>query len=524
MSDLLRQMLLQDVENSLSKAGIDPRQYGPEPLQSTGRTGLELPPMIGPRDAPSSFPAPSDPKPMHQLQDRPVPGMLGQASEHPGRAQRADRNRAEKFGLNPLSQFKENLRPDLGPRDAQQWSIDNGFTAPSAPAVAPRGGAVNARPGSLPSGDLTLPGREEELTDVEARSAPDLSVLRGFTDHTEGDPIDAGWEARNKAKNSALANMDLVGDGSMPSTEKPAELLEDAKTRDLRKQALQERAASKRRAEGMGDIAEGLGNIPWTSGAEIRLGLQPQGGLVAEGSRRELEEIDDYERGDRIGASLEGMGYSGIGSGLKGSDIDSLGPFIRQDRAESAALEEAQIKASSRAPLRMDRADKQFLDSSESAIRNFEGILEMKPGVNTGPIVGRAQGAAEWAGLLGGDEGGFIDFRQRVVEQSNKYIKEMTGAQMSAQEASRLLAAMPKVTDQDEAFERKLRNVLEQVRMKRDTFMRNRQGQGYSVDPSSESELDLQAWPSMMSPEGEILEMRPDKVQEAMSSGWQMAQ
>jgi hypothetical protein len=103
------------------------------------------------------------------------------------------------------------------------------------------------------------------------------------------------------------------------------------------------------------------------------------------------------------------------------------------------------------------------LDSIES---DFRGRFLTAPNILRRAIAEKAERAgitlpeSERREVAAGDT-----FKQGVLENLNLYIKEITGAQMSFQEADRLKAAMPNMDNSPTVFETRMKNSIQKLRL-----------------------------------------------------------
>ena len=79
----------------------------------------------------------------------------------------------------------------------------------------------------------------------------------------------------------------------------------------------------------------------------------------------------------------------------------------------------------------------------------------LKPGVNTGPFITRYGRFAQVMGIknLSSD---FVKLRTSTNSLLANYLKSISGAQVSAEEARRLYAVIPRIEDDDNVFNDKM--------------------------------------------------------------------
>lgn len=120
---------------------------------------------------------------------------------------------------------------------------------------------------------------------------------------------------------------------------------------------------------------------------------------------------------------------------------------------------------------RQDRFDRKFtLDKAKAAglsgkqieqrssmtnvLSSINRITFLKKGVDTGVF---ANGWGNLTEYFDAQPEGFTELKSETNDSLAKYVKALSGAQVSEQEAIRLGAIMPKTTDNDDTFKRKLR-------------------------------------------------------------------
>ena len=118
------------------------------------------------------------------------------------------------------------------------------------------------------------------------------------------------------------------------------------------------------------------------------------------------------------------------------------------------------------------------LAAADSSLEMFDVIATEKPKYDTGPV----SAFFNWVGQKTGfDDADTSAFKANVQDTLNRYIKEMTGAQMSEPEAERLMAAMPKFSDNDETFKRKLEETKKRIKIYNDNYKKKLMLRGKKV-------------------------------------------
>jgi hypothetical protein len=101
-------------------------------------------------------------------------------------------------------------------------------------------------------------------------------------------------------------------------------------------------------------------------------------------------------------------------------------------------------------------------------------------GYFTGPL---DQYGARIGAMTGAIAPESAEWRRKVTSQLNRYIKEMTGAQLSAAEAKRLLKGMPNEGDQEEIFDEKMEGLIGEIEQRREQFLKTRRWVGKTTGP-----------------------------------------
>ena len=97
----------------------------------------------------------------------------------------------------------------------------------------------------------------------------------------------------------------------------------------------------------------------------------------------------------------------------------------------------------------------QSLSSYKAVLGDIEEIKRLKPGVNTGPFISRWNRFTQVLGFqdMSSD---FVKLRTSTNSLLANYLKSISGAQVSAEEARRLYAVVPRIEDDDNVFNDKL--------------------------------------------------------------------
>jgi len=152
---------------------------------------------------------------------------------------------------------------------------------------------------------------------------------------------------------------------------------------------------------------------------------------------------------------------------------------------------------------RDDKADKLELkkemmgrlsDKQLSMVANYDKsldiiktIIEDKSKFDTGPVAGRWHTMAGWVGM---NDAKKAAFKAEVGDQLAQYIKSISGAAVSEQEAARLIANLPTMNDNDEQFISKLNTVRERLEQGRriDLDLMGKQGKQVAQYSNSDAQ------------------------------------
>lgn len=96
------------------------------------------------------------------------------------------------------------------------------------------------------------------------------------------------------------------------------------------------------------------------------------------------------------------------------------------------------------------------LAAYKSILVDIDNIKMLKPGVNTGPFITRYGRFAQIMGISDVSDD-FVRLRTSTNSLLANYLKSISGAQVSAEEARRLYAVIPRIEDDDNVFEAKLK-------------------------------------------------------------------
>lgn len=304
-------------------------------------------------------------------------------------------------------------------------------------------------------------------------------------------------------------------EGPQEARESPQGILE-------RLRALGEQAATEKRLgalhQGLSDAAAigARGRLP---GARAVFTPVPDFG-TAEIERQSL--LDEHNLSQMVGAedpqspTSQRMRQFFASAGINVPESTSAA-ILQQALPELFRMAQVRAAAQASEPLR-DVSEKALLEVSKmkSGEQRLQDLINDLPRFESsvGPIEGRLGSFLDKVGV--GGEGS--EFRRRIQDVLNMYIKEMTGAQLSREEAKRLLAAMGSSAWNHERLERSFRRLLELARRDRQNRIETLRRGGFDVS-SFESAPEEKRVP-MRDPQGEVLLVHPKHVKRARAAGW----
>lgn len=150
------------------------------------------------------------------------------------------------------------------------------------------------------------------------------------------------------------------------------------------------------------------------------------------------------------------------------------------------------------------------LADMDATIATAQKAKALASSVNTGFISGRVGKAAQ---SVGGASDNFIDLNSQITNIKANFMKAMSGAAVSEQEAKRLSQFLPDVTDDENVIQRKLTNLTENLNQARESLYKAASGGAYNVNQGSQmiSVYDLNTGQAGQIPENEFDPMRYQK-------------
>ena len=110
------------------------------------------------------------------------------------------------------------------------------------------------------------------------------------------------------------------------------------------------------------------------------------------------------------------------------------------------------------------------MSNVKSVLNDIKRLKQLKPGVNTGPIAARLQQFGQVFGIRQASDD-FIQLRTVSTNLVANYLKSISGAQVSDKEAKRLANVIPRITDDDNEFNAKLKEFERLVKIGGNEFL-----------------------------------------------------
>ncbi len=242
--------------------------------------------------------------------------------------------------------------------------------------------------------------------------------------------------------------------------------------------------------QGLGEGFGKMGDI--RTGEMIRLGIDGQGEYVAGDTRRRVAELeqetsDDNDPTSAISSEWQKMVKEALGVTTTASAAQLMRTFpdlvkLQQGRERNAA---ALMASGSTSGGKMPSSGVKKLADMDLAVQELEKIEQMaadpEVAATIGPVMGRLTNAIEWAGYT---SPAVSTFRQMLNDVRNKYIQAITGAQMSHQEATRIIGALPKETARLDTFLARLKTSKDLIKSQISTMERRHREAGYNMQPN----------------------------------------
>lgn len=111
----------------------------------------------------------------------------------------------------------------------------------------------------------------------------------------------------------------------------------------------------------------------------------------------------------------------------------------------------------------LDNKQIEKISDGKAAVELLDRIGEQTNQIEqVGRVNNTANTVAQWLNM---DDKEFSAFKGDVTDTLNRYIKTMTGAQMTTTEAQRLMSAMPKMTDKPDTFKLNLQHTKDRLQL-----------------------------------------------------------
>jgi hypothetical protein len=144
-----------------------------------------------------------------------------------------------------------------------------------------------------------------------------------------------------------------------------------------------------------------------------------------------------------------------------------------------------------------------------SALADMDATVELSKktralaqGVNTGPVSGRVGQAAQ---AVGGASENFVNLNANIAQLKANFMKAISGAAVSEQEAKRLASFLPSINDSEDVIQIKLKNLEENLAVTRNSLYQAAGGQNpYDVGQTMVSVYDLSTGQAGQIPENEF--------------------
>ena len=158
----------------------------------------------------------------------------------------------------------------------------------------------------------------------------------------------------------------------------------------------------------------------------------------------------------------------------------------RQERSKDRALQR-EIALGQRDQARQDKLEKEAKPSEkqvkeftefDNALDSIKSIRAQKSSQDTGPLSALQSNVAQFVGM---DDSEKSAFKSEVQDQLAQYIKSISGGAVSDQERASLMQNIPKMSDNDETFNKKLDALEARLERNRQNAVTNAQKMGKNV-------------------------------------------
>lgn len=137
------------------------------------------------------------------------------------------------------------------------------------------------------------------------------------------------------------------------------------------------------------------------------------------------------------------------------AQVTAARKMLQNEKVEIAGAQgQAGAIARLNVPEKASGKERELLTEESSALENINTLSSLYNPEFVGPVAGRASGIGERVGAISAPN---AEFRASVAQFRNKIIKQITGAQMSETEATRIREQLPETTNPPAVFEARLR-------------------------------------------------------------------
>lgn len=171
--------------------------------------------------------------------------------------------------------------------------------------------------------------------------------------------------------------------------------------------------------------------------------------------------------------------------------------------AASDGYEKNIISAAKKDGVNLSSTQVSALADMDATINLAKKVKLQAQGVSTGPVAGRVGQAAQ---TVGGASDDFVNLNANISQIKANFMKAISGAAVSEQEAQRLAAFLPSVNDQENVIQIKLQNLEENLQATRDSLYKSAGGANpYNVSSTQMIPVyDLNSGQAGMIPENEF--------------------
>jgi hypothetical protein len=371
--------------------------------------------------------------------------------------------------------------------------------------------------------DRQLKVREEKLRSLGMSE----DAIKAMAERTSpADPSPTPEEPELAQENSAPDELEFE-----EPVQEEQESMVPAEVRDY----VSEREKKLNKMRALRDISEG--------GEQIGHGLAGMGGArvgppgKAEGLRESIAEEEDKITPEEVSMLAKygievppGMPFSRfqvmfpqIAASIRATDAQAA-QDRRANERNAATIEAARLRAGEGKKLSSGEIEQ--LTMIDKGIANLDAMsrtLTADPDTALGAIGPFDSRVGRLGEKLNMADPKKVEFRRKLQNSLNEYVKAISGAAVPVQEYPRLEKGYLSLTDTDEAFKEKLKNVLSDLKRFRTTMLGNlrkggRDTTGFQESPSVDEERV-----SVINPEGKKVQIRASQLDQALQKGYTRA-